>query len=162
MTTHKIKILFVISASRKRLDGKSILYCRITYNKKRKQFSTGLFINPKHWNSKQQKVEPPNVEHDLINTQLSLIKNNIHQAFLMLQIGAKPFDVDDIYLQYKGENIKTEKTLLEVFKMHNKFMLSLVGTGYSKATYSKFIEAKKHVQNFVKTTYKKNDFWDQI
>ena len=120
MTTHKIKILFVISASRKRLDGKSILYRRITFNKKRKQFSTGLFISPKHWNSKQQKIEPPNGENDLINTQLSLIKNNIHQAFLMLQIGAISFDVDDIYLQYKGENIKTEKTLLEVFKMHNK------------------------------------------
>jgi len=81
MTTYKIKILFVISASRKRLDGKSILYCRITYNKKRKKFSTGLFINPKHWNSKQQKVEPPSKEHDLLNTQLGLIKTTYIRFF---------------------------------------------------------------------------------
>lgn len=158
MTNIKLSIRFIIIRNRKRVDRMCTLYIRITYNKKRKQFSTGLFINPKRWNSKQQKVEPPSGEHDLINTQLSLIKNNIHQAFLMLQIGAISFDVDDIYLQYKGENIKTEKTLLEVFKMHNKRMFSLVGTDYSKATYSKFIEAKNHVQNFIKSTYKKSDF----
>ena len=70
MNTHKIKILFVISASRKRLDGKSILYCRITYTKQRKQFSTGLIIKPKHWNSKHQIAEPPNDENEYINSCL--------------------------------------------------------------------------------------------
>ncbi len=53
MNIHKIKILFVISTSRKRIDGQSILYCRITYMKLRKQFSTGLLINPSYWNSKK-------------------------------------------------------------------------------------------------------------
>lgn len=100
MTKHKIKILFVISASRKRLDGKSILYCRVTFNTKRKQFSTGLFINPSNWNSKQQLVKPPEPDAELINTQLSLIKTKLSQAFLMLQVQENDFTVEDIYKTY--------------------------------------------------------------
>ena len=81
MTTRKINILIYLYKNKPNKRGECSLRCRITYNKRRKQFSTGLFINSKYWNSKQQKVEPPNKENDLINTQLSLIKNNIHQAF---------------------------------------------------------------------------------
>ena len=39
--------------------GKCPIKCRITFNKTRKEFSTGLFIKPEHWNSKTQFVEPP-------------------------------------------------------------------------------------------------------
>ena len=158
MQINKISILFLLQRNRVNKQGKCPTRCRITYNGKRKIFSIGLFINPSFWYSKLQKVKPPNKENDIINTQLSLIKNNINQAFLLLQIQEKNFDVEDIYLQYKGENIKTDKTLLEVFKMHNERMLKLIGMEYSKATYSKFIEARTHTLNFIKFQYKKSDF----
>lgn len=67
------------------------------------------------------------------------------------------FDVEDIYLKYKGENVKANKTLLEVFKLHNERMDKLVGVEYANSTYSKFIEAKKHTANFIKFQYSKSD-----
>ncbi|MCK0179103.1 site-specific integrase [Flavobacteriaceae bacterium S0862] len=154
----KLNILFTINKHKINQKGFCGLTCRLTYMKKRKQFSTGLFINPSHWKSKQQLIVPPEPDAELINTQLSLIKTKLSQAFLFLQVNGNPFDVEDIYLQFKGENIKTEKTLLEVFKMHNEHMLNLVGKDYTKSTYSKFIEASSHTKNFIKFTYKKNDF----
>ena len=57
------------------------IICRITYNKQRKQFSTGVFIKPKLWNKDEQTAESPNEENILINKQLSLIENKIRQAF---------------------------------------------------------------------------------
>ena len=78
----------------------------------------GLFINPDNWNAQKQKTIPPNTEHNQINTQLSLIKQNINQAFLFLQVQEKNFDVDDIYRQYKGENIKEDKSIMEIFNLH--------------------------------------------
>lgn len=154
----KIRIRFISDKSKINKKCECPIKCRITFNKIRREFSTGLFINPKYWNSKQQRVEPPNENFNFTNIQLSLIKSNLNQAFLLLQIQKVIFDVDDIYLQYKGENIKNEKTVSEVFEMHNTKMNKLVGSEYSKATYSKFVEAKNHTLNFIKFQYKKKDF----
>ena len=71
---NKIKILFLISATRINKKGLVPLICRITYLGKRKPFSTGLFINPKNWSSAKQQAVPLNTENTQINTQLSLIK----------------------------------------------------------------------------------------
>lgn len=109
-----IKILFLISTTRINSKGFVPLYCRITYNHQRKQFATGLFVNPIFWKSKKQKVIPPNEDNDYINTQVSLIRTKFNQAFLLLQYSNESFDVDDIYLTYKGENVKNEKGIMEL------------------------------------------------
>jgi hypothetical protein len=98
----KIKILFYINKRKTNSKGKCTVLCRLTFKKVRKSFSTGLFINPSLWDSKSQLVKPPNEENDIVNTQLSLIKNNIHQAFLMLQAQQVSFIVHDIYSTNKG------------------------------------------------------------
>lgn len=156
MTSHIFKILFVISKTRINKKGLVPIICRVTYYNKRKPFSTGLFINPNLWDSKRQ-LAIPKEENKLLNTQLSLIKNNLNQAFLLLQINKQNFDVNDIFLQYKGENTTDNKTLMEVFELHNSRMEKLIGVSYAKSTYNKFIEAKKHVFSFLKFQYKKND-----
>jgi len=86
--------------------GMCPIRCRVTYKKERKEFSTGLFINPKSWNSKQQLIKPPEPDAELINSQLSLIRTKLIQAFLFLQVKGSDFAVDDIYKQYKGETPK--------------------------------------------------------
>lgn len=157
MTTQPIKILFVISATRKNKKGLVPLVCRITYLGKRKPFATGIFVNPDNWNNTLQKVVPPDVDNTQINTQLSLIKQEINQAFLFLQVQNDDFDVDDIYLKYKGEDVKPAKSLMEVFELHNSRMEKLIGKEYSKSTHSKFIEAKQHTEDFLYYTTKKRN-----
>ena len=151
-----MKLLFVIAISRKNKKNLSPIYCRLTFNEKRKQFSTGLFINPDYWSSKKQKAFIPD-DKNFINNQLSLIKQKINQAFLFLQVNSKNFDVGDVYLQFKGESTKENKTLLEAFILHNNRMEKLIGKEYTKSTFHKFKEAKMHVGNFLKSSYKKND-----
>ncbi|AOW20743.1 site-specific integrase [Urechidicola croceus] len=157
MKYNKLSVLFLIDKTKINKQDKCPIKCRITYLKKRRVFSTGLFTVLDCWNSKKQKAIPPNKENDYINTQMSLIKQNINQAFLLLQVNSKVFDVEDIYLQYAGKNVKANKTLLEVFELHNNRMNKLIGVEYTKSTYNKFIEAKNHVSNFIRFQYKKGD-----
>ena len=77
----KINILFYIRKSNINSKGKCPLTCRITYELDRKEFSTGLFINPKNWSSAKQQAFPLNTENTQINTQLSLIKQENNQTF---------------------------------------------------------------------------------
>ncbi|CAI8327934.1 MAG: Tyrosine recombinase XerD [Polaribacter sp. SA4-10] len=72
-------------------------------------------------------------------------------------MNSKSFDAGDVYLQFKGESTKENKTFLEVFKLHNNRMERLVGKEYTKSTLHKFKEAKMHVGNFLKSSYKKSD-----
>ena len=119
---------------------------------KRKEFTTRVYIKPDDWNAKKQISVDKQV-----NRKLSLIKNEINQAFLFLEVNKGTFDVDDIYLQYKGDNIKADKTILEVFELHNTRILKLVGKTHSKSTYDKFEETKNHVAKFIRASYKKRD-----
>ena len=152
-----MKILFYIRRNKINSNNQCPLTCRITLDCGRKEFSTGLFINPDKWNASKQKAFPSNTDHNQLNTQLSLIKQEINQAFLMLQVQQELFDVEDIYLKYKGEDIKTEKTLLEVYTLHNDRMKKLVGIEYSDATHKKFEESKNHVKSFIRHNTQKSN-----
>lgn len=153
----KLNLLFIVSKSRIRKDGKAPLFCRLTYLEKRKQFSTGLFINPKNWNNSLQECEPPNNDNNYINSQLNLIKNQINQVFLYLQINNSEFTVDDIYTKFKGNTPKKEFGVLEVYELFNIRILKLIGRDLQKVTYKKYIESFVHLKSFIKAYYKAND-----
>ena len=155
---NKINILFLIDKTRVNRNNKAPIRCRITYLKERKIFSTGLFINPKNWSSAKQQAVPLNTENTQINTQLSLIKQEINQAFLFLQVGEKSFDVEDIFRQYKGENIKEEKTIIDIFNLHILKQEKLIGISTTKVSVAKFHQTKNHLKNFIKWKYNKSDF----
>ena len=86
----KLTTLFLLETTKINKKGLCPLKCRITYSKKRKMFSIGLFINPCHWNSKKQKTFILD-DNNYLNNQLSLIKQEINQAFLCLQVNSKNF-----------------------------------------------------------------------
>jgi len=157
MINHKMNIIFLLTSSRVNRLGKCSIRCRITYNKTRKEFSTGLFINPSLWNSKQQIAEPPNEENELINKQLSLIDNKIRQAFLMLQIQEDNFTVNDIYTMYKGEKLAKEYNVIEYFSTFLKQLKRLVGIDLKLATWKKYENAKDHCKGFIKWKFKAKD-----
>ena len=46
----KLNLLFIVSKTRIRKDGKVPLFCRLTYLDKRKQFAIGLFVWKKRSN----------------------------------------------------------------------------------------------------------------
>ncbi|WP_299676490.1 site-specific integrase [uncultured Tenacibaculum sp.] len=157
MNKQIIKILFVLASTRVRKDGKTSLYCRITYKKKRKQFAIGLFIDPDIWDSKKQKLLKRAENSKIINTQLSLISQKINEAFLLLQLQQNDFNVEDIYSQYKGENTREEKTLLDLYDMHNEQAKKLIGIDFKEVSWSRYVENRRKVEKFIKLKYKRND-----
>ena len=157
MSIKKTTILFYLQKNKINKRKECTLKCRITFQKKRKEFSTGLFINPDYWNSKKQKAFIPD-DNEYTNNQLSLIKNKLNEAFLFLQVNEKSFDVNDIYNQFKGVKRAFDRTILEVFELHNSRMQKLVGKSYVRDTHYKFEVAKRHIANFISKNYKRKDF----
>jgi len=158
MNIINIKILFLLNKVKLTSQGKAPIRCRITFFGTRKIFSTGLFINPKYWDSSNQIAKPPNEENNHINTQLSLIKTKINQAFLFLQVQENDFSVEDIYNQYAGVALNTDKSILDVFDLHIKKQEKLIGIETTKVSVAKFYQTKKHLTSFIWHQHKKKDY----
>ena len=92
MKTHKIFIRFSLIANRLNQKGFAAIQCRITYNRNRKYFATGLFINPDHWDPKKQRLLDQSDQEEATNIQLSLIEN-IFRKHLIYAIGKIVFVV---------------------------------------------------------------------
>jgi site-specific recombinase XerD len=157
MNNYKLSILFLLQKSRINKQGKCPIRCRIRYNEGRHEFATGLLINPNTWYSKLQQTKPPNEENNFVNTQLSLIKNKINQAFLFLQMKGSHFDVNDLYLIYKGEKPKKENGILEVYTEYNNKIKKLIGKDIELVTYNKYLESYSHLKDFVRFKFNSAD-----
>lgn len=154
----KLSILFYLYKTKTNTSGRCTVRCRITIDKKRKEFSTGQFVNPKNWDSKKQIVKPPEPDNDTINSQLSLIRTKLTQAFLLLQVKEVSFTVDDIYRLYKGEKLTKEYNIVEYFERYLKQLKTLIGIDIKQVTYNKFEYVKNDVKAFIKWKFKTNDF----
>ncbi|MBT8266139.1 MAG: site-specific integrase [Bacteroidia bacterium] len=154
----KLNIRYLLYKSKTNSSGKCPVRCRVTYHLKRKEFSTGLFIKPDNWNSKQQLVKPPEPDAEIINTRLSLIKTKINKAFLMLQVQEEHFTVADIYSTYKGEKRIKDYNTIEFFNRYLHKIRRLIGIDIQLETWKKFEYVKRHVQAFIKWQYKTNDY----
>jgi site-specific recombinase XerD len=157
MNPIKLNITFLLARSRLNQAGKCSIRCRITYFRSRHEFATGLFINPNHWNSKLQQAKPPNEDNNYINTQISLIKQKINQAFLYLQVNNETIVVEDIYKQYKGVKLDKELGLIEVYNQYNQRIKKLIGIEIKLVTYNKYLESMRHLASFIIWKYKSKE-----
>ncbi len=75
----------------------------------------------------------------------------------MLQVQEIAFDVEDVYLAYKGKNTKKNKGVMEVLELHLQRMEKLVGTEYAARYYQKWKGTGKLLKEFIHKTYHKSD-----
>ena len=85
----KLNILFTINKYKVNSKELCAITARLTYLKTRKQYSTGQFISPTNWHSKQQLVKPPETDAELINSHLSLIRTKLNQVFYFYRLKAQ-------------------------------------------------------------------------
>lgn len=150
-------ILFFLYKSKINDKGQSPVFCRITLNNVRKQFSTGIFIKEINWNVNMQRVKGNSIDVRRINENLDLLKQKVQKSYDDIAKTNDIFYVNDIYNRFSG-NDKEYKTLLQAFDYHNRKMKALVGKDYVKATYDKFVIIHAHIKDFIKHQYSKPDY----
>lgn len=157
MKNEIMSVLFYLNKAKTNQKGVCPIYCRITYLKKRKEFSTGQFVNPKHWNSKTQKVSSKYENHTFINGTLSLIKQNANNTYLKLQLQNIEFTVGDITNLYFGKGREREELLVSYYNGYLAKIKKLVGKDIKEPTYKKFEYVKEFLVSFIQFKYKAKD-----
>ena len=158
MTTENFNILFVQAKNRINKKNQSPLYCRITLNGIRKQFSTGIHIESIYWNSKKQLVLKTHKTASLYNSLLDNIKSKINNAYGVLKLEDNVFTIEDILDKYLGKEIKKKENILSYYKQYLFKIKKLVGLDLKESTYNKFVYVGNHLEAFLKWKFKKTDF----
>lgn len=152
----QLSILFYIKKSKANLQGYTNVYLRITLDGKRAECSINRKVHIDLWNSRLQKALGNLPENQEINREIELIRNKIYtieQKFQRDGIAYSAAQLRDVYL---GKD-KTKKMLLEIFQEHNDEVDSLIGKDFAAGTAERYRTCKKHVADFIKKKYKKND-----
>lgn len=157
MYKKNLLVLFYLNKAKTNQKGTCPIYCRITYLKERKQFSTGEFINPLDWNAKKQKSISKSIENEQLNLQLQIIAANIKKEYLKLQLTGKDFNVNDIFLHYIGKPIKEEAYVIIYFQEYLAKREKLIGIDLELATWKKYNYTCSQAKEFIIWKYRKND-----
>jgi len=158
MNQKSLQVLFYLNKSKENKKGLCPLKCRITYDKKRKEFATGEFIGASNWNAKKQKSESKSVVNGQTNLQLEIISGNIRNAYLQLQLAGNGFSVEDVYNNYIGKPTNKEYGVIQYFKEFLDKKKKLVGIDIQLGTWKKFNYASEQVKDFIKWRYGKQDY----
>jgi integrase len=158
MKTEKLSVLFYMNKAKTNQKGICPIYCRITINKKRKQFSTGNSINPTDWNSKKQLAESKLTDYKVLNGQLSNTKQKLNNIYFKLQIESNStINVDNIIDTYFQKPKKKEDSVVNYLSRDLEKLKKLVGKDLKESTWKKFNYAYNDVSSFIKFYYNKKD-----
>lgn len=153
---NNVKILFWIKASRINRKGVAPLMLRISYNKQRKEFSTGFCLEPKKWDSSKYRVKNKSHEASQINQYIDQTRAKILSIFKDM-ILSEDISLDRLIDRFLGKDEQTI-TLLQLVKYHNENFKSRLGVDYAYSTYEKYGITARRLESFLSDHYKKQDF----
>ncbi len=155
--TRKIKILFFLYKAKLNKNDKAPIYCRLTHNKERRQFSTGYFIPLETWDSKTKTVDENYYLSSQINERLLSIERTIFDLILKYEINKNDYTLDEVWNEITGNKKDNVKCFIQAFDMHNEEVESLIGKSYTIGTYKKFISIRNQLQGFINSEYNQAD-----
>ncbi|MAZ29264.1 MAG: recombinase [Cytophagaceae bacterium] len=151
-----LSLLFYIKKSKADKNGKTNIYLRMTLDGRRTEFSVHRKIRIDWWNSKTQGAMGNSPEAQNINRHLSILKNKVYSIQQNFENQNEHYTVTDLRDVLLGKD-KSKKMLLEIFQEHNDKVDSLIGKDFAAGTAERYRTCKKHVSDFIKKKYKKND-----
>ena len=149
-------ILFYIRKSKQKADGTTPIYVRVTVNGKRSDFSSKRSIDASKWNKSKARAKGTNENTRTLNTYLDTLKQKLYDSHQHLLNKGKVVSAKALTNHYLDKS-EEKQTLLEVFKLHNDNITSLIGRGYAKSTVTKYKTTYKHLKAFIKHKYKTDD-----
>lgn len=158
-TTQKLKVSFYPYLQQAK-SGQAPLYCKITIDGARAQFSTPHKVNPKFWDKKSMRLTGANALHRVINAYIDQVRSDLNNHFLKVAVSNKLISAKELKALYLGIEIEQpkKKTLCDAFDYHiakqeEKFKAKLI----HKNTWLRYKVTKSKAIDFMKRRYHLDD-----
>ena len=152
-----ISTLFFIKKTKLNKIGTAPLFCRITIDGKRAEFSLNKSINPTEWDTAAEKVIGRNNKANVLNDFLESIRTNLYS--LQTEIQNKDQELTAIKLKNMHLGIsEVDHTLISAISQQNKLADELVQNGHlSSSRYKMYKRCVINFKEFLIKKYKQED-----
>jgi site-specific recombinase XerD len=149
-------LLFYMKKQKNYQSGSAPIYIRITVSGKRSETTTGRECEPSRWNTGAGRANGTKEDTRAFNAFLDDLQTKVYQAHRLLTEADELITAETIRNKFLG---KTEKprSLIEIFKDHNKKVEALIGKEYAKGTLCRYKTSLKHTIDFLKWKYNLTD-----
>jgi site-specific recombinase XerD len=149
-------LLFYMKKQKNYQSGSAPIYIRITVSGKRSETTTGRECEPCRWNAGAGRATGTKEDTRAFNAFLDDLQTKVYQAHRLLTEADELITAETIRNKFLG---KTEKprSLIEIFKDHNKKVEALIGKEYAKGTLCRYQTSLKHTIDFLKWKYNLSD-----
>ena len=156
--TNTFSILFYLRKD-KSTDNKitAPIYCRITINGKRSEFSIKRQVPINLWVSGKESVFGRNDLAKTTNNYLFQIKGKLQEFYGRLQRDEKIISAKILKDIYFGLDKKVF-SLLKLFRDHNQQMKELIGLNCALGTFKRYETTYSHLEKYISLKYKKTDY----
>ncbi len=151
----RLKIGYQLKKSRSK-GGKCPIYLRFTYNNKRVELSTGIFVPADLWDEKTISCTGPSPFAESVNNQLTKTQTNLRDTYNRLVSLGEEFDVIDLKNALLGKD-KKRGGVLEIFDYYLETIENNIGKGYAKRTLKHYKVSRKKLMLYIKSL-KRNDY----
>jgi site-specific recombinase XerD len=149
-------LLFYMKKQKNYQSGSAPIYIRITVGGKRSETTTGRECEPSRWNTGAGRANGTKEDTRAFNAFLDDLQTKVYQAHRLLTEADELITAETIRNKFLG---KTEKprSLIAIFKDHNKKVEALIGKEYAKGTLCRYQTSLKHTIDFLKWKYNLTD-----
>lgn len=152
------KILFYLKRNASKPDGTVPVMGRITVDGTISQFSCKMNVLPSLWDTKAGRLTGKSILAVKTNFALDKIRVDINRHYQEVMQTDGFVTADKVKNTYLGLGVKQD-TFLALFEKHNTEFARKVGYNRAKGTYSKYCLLYKHIENYIKYEYKRDDIF---
>jgi len=153
-----LSILFHIRVDKRDQKGNVPIFCRITAEGKRATFSIQRSVSADIWETGKERVKPTAEEAKSINAYINLIRKRIYDAHYRLLESKNPITAVSLRdAAINHERIKA-RSLFKLFEDHNKKVKERINKDFAYGTFERYQTCLKHLKDFVKFKYNRNDY----
>lgn len=154
---NRYRVLFFIKKNEPKKNGHSTIMIRITFNKERVQFSSGLEVNPAIWDQKAEKVIGKKQLANQINNRLDIIRTKLFTSYLEASNKGKELSAQYIKNTFLGIDNSSELMLVYQFEKQLKFFKTKTGFRLDQKTLNRYELTLNRIIEFMKSELGIND-----
>ena len=153
-----LSILFYLRRDKKNRKNEVPIYMRITVNGKKAEMATNRYINADRWNPEGGFVKGTKADIKQLNEYLDILRSKVYSA--QRDMIEQNRLVTALGLRNSVQGTTTaQRTVLEVFRYHNKMMKERIPEDNSPTTLIRYETTLNHVAEFIKSKFKVEDIY---
>ena len=152
-----VTITFRLNGSKTNAKGLAPIWCRLTIDGRRSEFSTSRQIPQQYWDSENSRVLKTYPDSEIINDYLDSTKLEIKKLYGILLISQNCVSPEDIIRKFRGEK-ESSVMFIETFEQFYQLQSERKESGeITRSRYQKWATLLKDCKEFLRTKHKKRD-----